>query len=97
MQGSNRSELSTCALSWRTFGVFKDFDHRIIREQGASGIASDGQMVLNVGDGQLEVERREMVAERQPLVEGLVGGERKVVTKSGWPISTSEPRAWLSM
>lgn len=55
-------------------GVVRDAGNETIAEDGGLG-AGDAKMVLDVGDGLLEVKRAELVADSDALLEGLVRSE----------------------
>lgn len=67
-------------LAGDTLGVVGDTGDEAIAEDGGLG-AGDAEMVLDVGDGLLEVKRAEVVTDGNTLVEGLVRGEAEELSQ----------------
>ena len=67
-------------------GVFKDAGDGIVGEEGASRETGDLDVVADVADGLLEIEGREVIADGEALVEGLVDGK----TQSGAEVRVTD-------
>jgi len=70
-------------LSGDAAGVLEDAFHGVIAERRAGQISGNAQMVLDIVEGFLEVERRELVGIGQALAEGFVDGEVQSLVETG--------------
>ena len=59
----------------QALGVVKDARDRVVGKEGACREAGNLDVVADVADRLVQIERREMIADGETLVEGLVDGE----------------------
>ena len=62
-------------LAGDAFGVAKDMVLGIVGEKGRAFVAGDGELVLDVGQGRLQVERAKVVTGGDALGKRLVDGK----------------------
>ena len=74
--GSERGDADLVNLSGDTLGPFGDALESIVGEKGMMIMdAGDLEMMLDVGEGRLKIERLDMSAVRDTLGKGGMGGE----------------------
>lgn len=80
---SNTEQESAAAhvvdLAGDAFGMIVNRAHKAVAEEWALA-ASDAEVVFDIAGGLFEVERFEMVADGDALVEGLIGRKTKLVS-----------------
>ncbi len=67
-------------LARDALGIVGEASNETIAEDGGLG-AGDAQVMLDVGNGLLEVKGTEVVADGNPLVEGLIGSEAEELSQ----------------
>lgn len=69
--------------SWQPLSVIEDAGDGIVGEEGTGGVAGNPNVVFDVAGRLLEVHGAEMVADGDPLGEGLVDSEEQGATEVG--------------
>ena len=64
-------------------GVFEDALERIVGEERPGDVTRDADLMFDIAEGLLQIERAEMIAHCEALIEGLVNGELKGAAEVG--------------
>ena len=73
--GHERGVAELVDAARQALGVLEDAGHGIVGEERAGGVASDLDVVTDVADSFLKVQRAEVIAHCEPLIERLVDRE----------------------